>query len=243
MGQGMRRNGPALALAALALFVGLGGSVYAATKGRIDGRAVRVKSLPGNRLKLHSVAGNRLKPHSIPAAALQPGALTSSTTLLTGANIDEQTLGQVPRAAHAETADFAESADDAQTALNAVNAIDAQTVNGHGAGCRAGTRLFAGACWQAAPSFAAVTAPQAAIECAKAGGELPGALELAAFALQPDVALDEGGEWSGDIVSFTGKDAYAVATVSPAGAVESSVFNAGGSSESLRYRCVIPLVV
>jgi hypothetical protein len=240
MKQGMRRNGPALALAAiaLALFVALGGSVYAATKGRIDGRAVRAKSLPGNRLKLHSVAGNRLKPHSIPAAALQPGALTSGTTLLTGANVDERTLGQVPRATHAETADFAKSADDAQTALNAVNAIDAQTVNGHGAGCRPGTRLFAGACWQAAPSFAAATAPQAAIECAKAGGELPGALELAAFALQPDVALDENGEWSGDIANVSGLNLYSAATVSPAGKIDAVL-----STETRHYRCVIPLVV
>jgi hypothetical protein len=239
----MRRNGPAVALAAMALFVALGGSVYAATKGRIDGRAVRAKSLPGNRLKLHSVAGNRLRPHSIPAAALQTGVLGAVPATLTGAQIDEGTLGQVPRATHAETADFAASADDAQTALNAVNAVDAQTVNGHSAGCQPGTQLFAGACWQASPSFAPATAPQAAIECAKQGGTLPTALDLAAFAVQPNVKLDEGGEWSSDIVSFTGKNAYAVATVSPAGVVESGVFNAGGSSESFHYRCVIPLVV
>lgn len=244
MRQGMRGNWAALALAGIALFVALGGSVYAAARGRLDGRAVRVKSLPGNRLKLRSLPGNRLKRHSVPATALQPGALQGGlSTPLTGADINELTLGQVPLATHAETADFAKSADDAQTALNAVNAVDAQKVNGHSAGCQPGTRLFAGACWQASPSPAAATAPQAAIECAKQGGTLPGALELVAFALQPDVTLDEGGEWSGDIVSFTGKNAYAVATVSTTGVVESSVFNAGGSSESLHYRCVIPLLV
>jgi hypothetical protein len=241
----MRGNWPALALAAIALFVALGGSVYAATKGKIDGRAVRVKSLPGNRLKLRSVAGNRLKPHSIAAAALKADVLDGwhPSTPLTGAEINELTLGQVPRATYAETAGLAQSANDAQTALNAVNAIDAQKVNGHSAGCLPETRLFAGACWQASASFAAVTAPQAAIECAKQGGTLPEALQLAAFAVQPGVKLDPGDEWSSDIVSFTGKDAYAVATVSTAGAVESGVFNAGGSSVSLHYRCVIPLVV
>jgi hypothetical protein len=241
----MRRDWLALAVAAIALFAALGGSVYAAKKrAGIDGRAVRTKSLPGNRLKLRSVPANRLKPHSISAGALKPGVLDGArlTAPLTGADINELTLGQVPNATHAETADFAQSAGDAQTALNAVNAIDAQKVNGHSAGCLPGTSPFAGACWQTSPSFAAVTAPQAAIECAKQGGTLPAALELAAFAVQPGVKLDEGDEWSGDIVSFTAENAYGVATVSAAGAVRSAVFNAKGSSETRHYRCVIPLL-
>jgi hypothetical protein len=237
---------PALAVAGIALFVALGGSVYAAKKGhRIVGKAIRVKSLPGNRLKPRSVPGNRLKRHSVGAGALTPQALAAAGRplgQLTGAEIDELTLGQVPRATHAETADTAQSAIDAQTALNAVNAIDAQRVNGYSAGCEAGTTLFAGACWGASPSFAAVTAPQAAIECAKQGGALPEALQLAAFAQQPSVNLDEGDEWSGDIVSFTSKNAYAVATVSTAGDVGSGLYNAGGSSDSHHYRCVIPLL-
>ncbi len=140
MRQRMRGNWPALAIAGLALFVALGGSVYAATRGKIEGRAVKVKSLPGNRLKLRSVPGNRLKPRSIQAAELSPGALASARlkTPLTGADINELTLGQVPRATHADTADYATSAGDAQTALDAVNAIDAQNVNGHSAGCENG---------------------------------------------------------------------------------------------------------
>jgi hypothetical protein len=245
MGQGMRGNRAALGVAGLALFVALGGSVYAASKGKVDGRAVKVKSLPGNRLKLRSVPGNRLKPHSIPASGFMPGALSDAlrSTPLTGADINETTLGQVPRATHAETADFATSANDAQTALNAVNAIDAQRVNGHSAGCLPGTTLFAGACWQSSPSFAAATAPQAAIECAKQGGTLPEALQLAAFAVQPGVNLDAGGEWSSDIVSFSGENAYSVATVSPAAVVGSAVFNAEGVSANRHYRCVIPLLV
>ena len=59
MGRGFRRRSPALAIACLALFAALGGSVYAATK--IDGRSIRVKSLPGNRLAPGSLPGNRLK--------------------------------------------------------------------------------------------------------------------------------------------------------------------------------------
>lgn len=247
MGQGMRRVSPALVLAGIALFVALGGSVYAASKGKLSGRAIRVKSLPGNRLKVGSVPGNRLKPHSIPASGLAPGVLAaaaqpSASAPLTGVGIDETSLGKVPLAAHADSADTAQSAVDAQTALNAVDAVDAQKVNGYSAGCEPSTTLFAGSCWQASPSFAAATAPQAAIECAKQGGTLPEALQLAAFAQQPSVNLDAGGEWSGDIVSFTAKNAYAVATVSTVGDVSSALYNAGGSSESRHYRCVIPLL-
>jgi hypothetical protein len=240
MRQGARRNMPALAIAAIALFVAFGGSVYAASKGRVDGRAVKVKSLPGNRLKLRSVAGNRLKPHSIPASGLQPGALASLglSTPLTGADISETTLGQVPRATHAESADFAESADDAQTALNAVNAIDAQRINGHSAGCLPETTLFAGACWQSSATQAAATAPQAALECAKKGGALPDALQLAAFALQPGVNLAPGDEWTSDITNVSGLNVFGVVTVSAAGGVSFQI-----STKTLSYRCVIPLVV
>ena len=93
---------------------------------------------------------NRLRMRSVPANRLRPGVLGRQITgPLTGADIDEGSLGTVPSAVHAQSADTARSAIDAETALNAVNAVDAQTVNGFGAGCAAGTRLFAGACWDA----------------------------------------------------------------------------------------------
>lgn len=231
MREGLRLHSPALAISLVALFVALGGSVYAATK--ISGATIAMKSLPGN----------RLKPHSLPANRLRPGVLSGAIrTPLTGTDINELTLGQVPSAFHAETADTAQSAVDAQTALNAVNAIDSQTVNGHSVGCLIGTTPFAGACWQTSASGAAVTAPEAAADCAAVGGTLPEALQLVAFAKQPNVNLDPGDEWASDIVSFTAKDAYGVATVSAAGAVNSAVFNAGGASAAKKHRCVIPLV-
>ncbi len=233
MRQGTWRHSPALVVSAIALFVALGGTVYAAKKAQISGKAIRAKSLPGNRLKLHSVPANRLK------AGVLGGARIS--TPLTGRDINELTLGQVPNATHADTADVAQSAIDAQTALNAVNAIDAQTVNGHSAGCLPGTQTFAGACWESTASSEA-TAPLAASKCAARGGTLPEALQLAAFAEQPGVNLDAGDEWSSDIVSFTAEDAYAVATVSGSGAVRSGLFNASGSSDTHAYRCVIPLL-
>jgi hypothetical protein len=217
-------------LGAIALFVALGGTVYAAA--RIDGRAVRVGSLPGNRLKPRSVAANRLKPGALRKVAGKPAAP------LTGEEIDERTLGQVPSAAYAEAAGSAQTAVDAQTAVNAVNAVDAGTVNGHGAGCLPGTRPFAGACWQASASEAAATAPVAAAACAAQGGTLPEALQLAAFAQEPGVTLAGGDEWSGGLTNFSGPNAYGVLTVSA-----SSDINLALSTATKRYRCVIPLLV
>jgi hypothetical protein len=229
MKQGLWRQSPALVLAAVALFVALGGTVYAAKQAKLNGKTIRAKSLPGN----------RLKPRSVPANRLKPGVLKASAPAgpLTGADINELTLGQVPSASHADRADYAGAAGDAQTAVNAIHAVNAQTVNGYGAGCKPGTRLFAGACWQGSPSLAATTAPQAAAECAAQGGTLPDALHLAAFAQQPGVNLHEGDEWSSDIVVYSGVDTYGVATASAAGQISSVV-----STNTRRYRCVIPLV-
>jgi hypothetical protein len=231
MGQGMRLPSPALAIAVLALFVALGGTVYAAKKARINGKAVKVKSLPGNRVKLRSIAANRLKPNVLrDLRAAQSGQIT-------GAEINELSLGQVPEAAHALHADTAQSAADAETALNAVHAIDAQTVNGHEAGCLPGTQAFAGACWQSSASESTVSAPAAATACAVQGGSLPEALELAAFAQQPGVNLDAGNEWSSEITTYTSPNLYSVGTVSNAAVVGSSL-----STATHKYRCVIPLL-
>jgi hypothetical protein len=228
MSQRFRRPTPATIVALVALLAALAGSAYAA--GRIDGRTLRVKSLPGNRLKLGSVPANRLKP----------GALLTGSGIvepITGSQIDERSLGQVPNAAYADVAGAAQTAIEAQTALDAVNAVDSETVNGHSAGCMAGTVPFAGACWQSSASQSAVTAPVAAAACAAQGGTLPEALQLAAFSQQPDIKL-EGEEWSGDIANISGVNFYAVITVSPSGAVNFSL-----STNTKNYRCVIPIVV
>jgi len=227
----MRLPSPALVVAGLALFVALGGTVYAAKKARIDGKAVKVKSLPGNRLKLRSIPANRLKP------SVLKGALAAQSGPITGAEIDELTLGQVPEAAHAISADTAQSAVDAQTAVNAVNAINAQNVNGHGAGCLPGTQQFAGACWQSFSSETAVSAPAAANACAVQGGALPEALQLASFSQQPGVVLDSGKEWTSDLTNMVGPNEYAVVMVSAAGVVDFTV-----STSAHKYRCVIPLL-
>lgn len=229
MRRGMRLPSPALAISVLALFVALGGTVYAAQK--ISGKAIKVKSLPGNRLRIGSVPVNRLKP-----GALRSAGIAQSGPIV-GAEIDELSLGQVPNAAHAETAETAQSAVEAQTAVNAVNAINANTVNGYSAGCLSGTVQFAGACWQSSASETALPATAAATSCAVQGGTLPEALQLATFSQQPGVNLDQGDEWSGDITNMTGLDVFAVVTISAAGNV-----NFTASTNTRKFRCVIPLL-
>lgn len=225
MSRRIGRQAPALALAAIALAAAFGGTVYAAA--RIDGHTIKAKSLPGNRLALASVPGNRLKPGAIPGASIAPGSIT-------GIQIDASTLGQVPLATHADAAD---SARDAETALNAVSALEAQRVNGYEAGCKAGTRPFAGACWQTGASPTALAAPDAAAACADQGGELPDALSLAAFSKQPGIGLAPEDEWSGDVTNVSGSDIYGVVIVASDGSVSSAL-----STATKKFRCVIPLL-
>lgn len=224
MGRRLRHPSPALLVALLALFAALGGGVYAIGKGKkINGAKIKVKSIPGNRLKPGSVPGNRLAPGTLSGTSLAPSSIT-------GKQINEATLGPVPNAVHAEKAD---SATDAETALNSVNAVNATTVNGHNAGCAVGTQFFAGACWQSSANLAA-TAPEAAVACASQGGALPEALQLVAFSKQ--VTL-EGPEWSGDLTNFSGLDVYDAVTVTVDGKPDKTL-----SSETRKFRCVIPLV-
>ena len=211
---GWRRPSPALVIACLALFVALGGTVLAATK--IDGKTIKVKSLPGNRLVVGSVPGNRIAAGS-----------------LKGSQVQVDTLGEVPNAAHADSADTARRA---QTATAADHATDATTINGHAVGCTAGRREFAGACWDLTPSAASVTAFEAAAACAAQGGELPDLLQLLVFDKQPGVTIEVEGEWTGSEEPL-GFDSWALALV------ESGVHtNLNAPTNSHHYRCVTPLL-
>lgn len=70
-------------VACLALFVALGGSVYAA--GKISGKQIKPSSLPGNRVKPKTLPANRVKPNSLTARQIKSNSLT-------GEQIDEKTL-------------------------------------------------------------------------------------------------------------------------------------------------------
>jgi hypothetical protein len=61
-------------IACLALFVALGGSVYAA--GKISGKQIRKSSLPGNRIKPKTVPANRIKPNSLSGKQINEKTLT-----------------------------------------------------------------------------------------------------------------------------------------------------------------------
>jgi hypothetical protein len=218
-----RRPSPALLVACAALFVALGGTVLAATK--IDGRTIRVKSLPGNRLAVGSLPGNRLQAGTIPGSRLAGNSVK-------GDQIDVATLGQVPSAAHADSADTARRA---QTAVAADHATDASTVNGRSVGCGTEQREFAGACWDMRASVGAVTVTEAAVACASRGGELPTGLTLSAFALQPGAQMSTDGEWTNE-VEFINSTHYAVVVRIPGG------FRIDYPAESDYYRCVTPLL-
>jgi hypothetical protein len=64
------------AIALLALFIALGGSVYAASN-KIDGAQIKVKSLPGNRIKPKTVTATQIKKNTIGSAQVKSGAITA----------------------------------------------------------------------------------------------------------------------------------------------------------------------
>lgn len=76
-------------VACLALFIALGGSVYAANK--ISGKQIKRSSLPGNRIKPKTILPNRIKPKSLNGRQVKPNSLT-------GTQINEATLKGVSAA-------------------------------------------------------------------------------------------------------------------------------------------------
>jgi len=60
-------------VAFVALFVALGGSVYAA--GKISGAQIKPGSVPGNRIKSKSLTGNQIKPGSLTGTQIKAGSL------------------------------------------------------------------------------------------------------------------------------------------------------------------------
>ncbi|HEY2334859.1 MAG TPA: hypothetical protein VGH58_07635 [Solirubrobacterales bacterium] len=60
-------------VACIALFVALGGSVYAA--GKISGTQIKSGSIPGNRIKSKSLTGKQIKPGSLTGTQIQAGSL------------------------------------------------------------------------------------------------------------------------------------------------------------------------
>jgi hypothetical protein len=111
-----RRPSPGTLLAALALFVALGGPAEAAKlidgarirKNSIPGAAIKPNTLTGRLLKAASITGDRLADRSVALAKLSPDAIATLTATpsnevtgakvldrsLSGADLGDETLGQ-----------------------------------------------------------------------------------------------------------------------------------------------------
>jgi hypothetical protein len=76
-------------VACLALFMALGGTVYAA--GKISGTQIKSGSLPGNRIKSKTISANRIKPKTLTGNQVKAHSLK-------GAQIDQSTLTGVAAA-------------------------------------------------------------------------------------------------------------------------------------------------
>lgn len=81
-------------IAVIALFLALGGSVYAASN-KISGAQIKPKSLPGNRIKANSLIGTQLKAGTITATQIKAGSLTGAEIApgsLTGTQVVGSTI-------------------------------------------------------------------------------------------------------------------------------------------------------
>lgn len=80
-------------VACLALFIALGGTVYAA--GKISGKQIKPSSLPGNRLKPRTITARRIKPKTLTGRQIKRHSLT-------GNEINQGTLTGISAAALAD---------------------------------------------------------------------------------------------------------------------------------------------
>lgn len=135
----MKRIGKLLSvsnvIACLALFIALGGSVYAA--GKIKGSQIQPKSIPGNRLKAKTLTGKQVKPHSLTGSQIKAGSLTGTQVKagsLTGAQINQSTLTGVT----------ASKVSSIQYTTATVALTGTLSGNGGTASCPAGTNVIGG---------------------------------------------------------------------------------------------------
>jgi hypothetical protein len=223
------------AVATLALFVALGGTSYAVT-------SLPSSSVGTSQLKNASVTAAKLHSHSVSAAAV---ALDS----LTGKQINEATLGEVPKAKSASSADSATSAKTAisamsattagtaTTAITASTATNATLLGGappasYHDSCPNGMHQFKNFCFEidlrAAADFR--TALQT---CGLAGLQVPDIAEAEeAF---NDLGAPQSTEWT-DGFYFDGAAALGV-TVSE-DSNRSLQFGSTGYTSAMPYRCV-----
>ncbi|HEX6665857.1 MAG TPA: hypothetical protein VF081_04620 [Solirubrobacterales bacterium] len=106
------------AIALIALFASLGGTVYAAAK--IDGKTIRKSSIPADRFQADSLTGVQINEGSLDTVARAERAVEAKNALR---------AGSAPRATAADQADTAASADRAATARTVPEASHAGTAD------------------------------------------------------------------------------------------------------------------
>ena len=192
----------------LILLVG-GGTAYAASK-----------ALPKN-----SVGSKQIKKGAVTGAKLANGSVT-------GAKVALSSLGTVPSAAHAADADQATNAGNAAS-LGGLSAAEIEAAAKPA--CPAGTAAVPGACIETA-TRAAATYTVALENCARAGGTLPTAPQLASFQIT-HLGLPPGPEWAGG--DYYDGTEYVAQTMNAdsAGVLTAGAYPIG---ETLPYRCDMP---
>ncbi|HVQ58251.1 MAG TPA: hypothetical protein VMS60_05010 [Solirubrobacterales bacterium] len=109
------------AIALIALFASLGGTVYAAAK--INGKTIRKASIPADRFQADSLTGVQINEGSLDTVARAERAVEAKNALR---------AGSAPRASAADQADTAASADRAATARTVPEATHAGTADAAG---------------------------------------------------------------------------------------------------------------
>jgi hypothetical protein len=109
-----RRPTASFVISCIALFVALGGTVYAGSK--ISGTTIKRSSLPGNRVKKGSLPGNRIKRGSVTGTQIKKDSLT-------GNQINESKLGTVPSATSATNATNVDTVKTFSVAANAESMV------------------------------------------------------------------------------------------------------------------------
>jgi hypothetical protein len=163
-----RRPSPAMTVALIALFVAMGGTGYAALK------------LPRN-----SVGTKQIKNNAVTGSKVKNGSLT-------GADINGGTLGTIPAATHANSADNAAHANGADQAppVGAAGGALTGTFPNPGLACPPGTNRLGNSCVETS-TRADADWPTAIDTCTAAGRRLGTPAEVWALAER-----DEIGGWT-----------------------------------------------
>jgi hypothetical protein len=125
----LRKITSAHVISVIALFVALGGTVYAA--GGFNGKLIRKGSIPGNRLKANSLTGGQIAEESLGTV---PAATSASKATEAVKAVEATKSATATNASHADNATHADKATRADSATSADNATSANNLNGVPAG-------------------------------------------------------------------------------------------------------------